>query len=187
MKTKDLTLTAIFAALTAVFAQLIIPLPFTPVPFSMGVFAVYLTGVILPKSYALYAQLVYILLGVIGLPVFGGFSGGIGVIAGATGGYIITYPLMAFLVALIPQLFGKKNIATLAVGMVCALAVCYIGGSLWYCAVAKISWAKSIAYTVLPFLPFDLVKIAICAPFGFALNKALGKAKLLPVQQGGKV
>ena len=182
MKVKELTMTAIFAALTAVFAQLIIPLPFTPIPFSLCVVGVYLTGAVLPKSYAAYAQLVYILLGAVGLPVFGGFSGGFGVLAGPTGGYILVYPVMAFLVALMPQLFGRKTVLSLAVGMLCALLVCYLGGSLWYCAVAKVTWAKSITYTVLPFAPFDLIKIAVCAPFGRALNGALGKAKLLPAQ-----
>jgi biotin transport system substrate-specific component len=183
MKTKNLALTAIFAAITAILAQFVIPLPFTPVPFSMCVFGVYLTGAILSRSCSVYAQLIYLMLGVIGLPVFGGFSGGVGVIAGPTGGYILVYPLMAFIVSLMPHVFGKKSILSLAVGMVCALAVCYLGGSLWYCVVAKVTWAKSLIYTVLPFIPFDLIKIAVCAPFGFALSKALGKAKLLPAQQ----
>lgn len=176
-------MTAVFAALTAVFAQIIIPLPFTPVPFSMGVFAVYLTGAVLDKRHAVYAQLIYILLGAIGIPVFGGFSGGMGVIAGPTGGYILTYPVMAFLVALITQLWKRKTVAALAAGMLGALAVCYIAGSLWYCVVAKITWTASLMYTVLPFIPCDLIKIAVCAPFGAALSKALGKARLMPAQR----
>ena len=183
MKVKELTMTAIFAALTAVFAQIIIPLSFTPVPFSMGVFAVYLTGAILDKRHAVYAQLIYILLGAVGIPVFGGMRGGIGFFAGPSGGYILTYPLMAFLVACIAQVWKRKTVVSLAAGMLCAIAVCYIGGSLWYCAVAKVTWATSVKYTVLPFVPFDLIKIAACAPFGKALNTALGKAKLLPAQR----
>lgn len=183
MKLKELTMTAIFAALTAVFAQIVVPLPFTPVPFSMGIFAVYLTGAILDKSHAVYAQLIYILLGMIGIPVFGEFSGGVGVIAGPTGGYIIVYPLMAFLVALIVQAWGRRTVVSLAIGMLSALAVCYIAGSLWYCVAAKITWVKSLMYTVLPFIPCDLIKIAVCAPFGVALSKALGKARLMPAQR----
>lgn len=180
MKTKNLTFTAICAALTVVFAQLIIPLPFTPIPFSMAIFAVYLTGTLLPMSYSFYAQLVYLLLGAVGLPVFGGFSGGIGVILGPTGGYILTYPVMALLVALFIRLFGKKSVLSLAAGMLCALAVCYLGGSLWYSATADVTWAKSIVLTILPFIPFDLVKIAICVPLSIALDKALRKTNLLP-------
>ena len=179
MNTKNSTYAAISAALTVVFAQLVIPLPFSPVPFSMAVFAVYLTGALLPMSYSLYAQLAYLLLGAVGLPVFGEFSGGIGVILGSTGGYLLTYPVMAFLVALVIRLFGKKTVLSLSVGMLCALAVCYLGGSLWFCAVSKVTWAKSIALTILPFLPFDLVKIAVCVPLSLALGKALRKANLL--------
>lgn len=180
MKTKNLVFAAVSASLTVVFAQLVIPLPFTPVPFSMAVFAVYLTGALLPMSCSLYAQLVYLLLGVIGLPVFGDFSGGIGVILGPTGGYILTYPLMVFLVALFIHLFRRKTVLSLVAGMLCALAVCYLGGSLWFCAVSRVTWAKSAALTILPFLPFDLVKIAICVPLSLALDKALQKAKLPP-------
>lgn len=183
MKTKTLTATAVFAALTAVFAQIIIPLPFTPVPFSMGIFAVYLTGAILPKKTAVYAQVVYLLLGAFGLPVFGGFRGGFGALIGPTGGYLIVYPLMAFLVAWIVGRFGKKSFASLAVGMLTALAVCYLGGSLWFCVVGHVDWAKSVMLTVLPFIPMDLVKIVICSLLGVALDKALSKAGLLPAAE----
>ena len=75
-RTTQLTLTALFAALTAVFSQISFPLPFTPIIFTMGVMAVYLTAALLPKWYAMLAQLVYLLLGVIGLPVYSGIHGG---------------------------------------------------------------------------------------------------------------
>ena len=179
MKTKNLVFAAISAALMVIFSQLVIPLPFTPVPFSMAVFAVFLTGSLLPMNYALYAQLVYLLLGVIGLPVFGKFSGGIGVLLGTSGGYIFSYPIMAFLVALFIRLFGKKNVLSLSTGMLCALAACYLCGSLWFSFVSKVTWQKSAALTVLPFLPFDLIKIAICVPLSLTLDKALRKAQLL--------
>lgn len=178
MKTKNLVFTAISAAVTVIFAQLSIPFPFTPVPFSMAVFAVYLTGTLLPMRYALYAQLVYLLLGAAGLPVFGGFSGGVSVVLGPTGGYLLAYPAMAFLVALFIRLFGEKSILSLTTGMLCALSVCYFFGSLWFCFVSKVTWQKSIVLTILPFLPFDLVKIVFCVPLSLALDKALRKTRL---------
>jgi biotin transport system substrate-specific component len=183
MKTRNLALAAIFTALTVVFAQIVIPLPFTPVPFSMAVFAVYLTGALLPMGWAAAAQAVYLLLGAAGLPVYGGFSGGVGVLAGPTGGYLLTYPLMALLVAAAARAARRKTWAVLAGGMLCALAVCYLGGSLWYCATAHVTWQKSAVLTILPFLPFDLVKIALCAPLAAALNRALARARLLPEQR----
>lgn len=182
MKTKNLTISAIFTALTAVFAQLIIPLPFTPVPFSMAVFAVYLTGALLPPGWAAGAQAAYLLIGAAGLPVFGQFTGGAGVLAGPTGGYLLSYPIMSLLVAALARLTGRKTWPVLAAGMLCALAVCYAGGSFWYCAVAGVAWSRSAELTILPFLPFDLLKIAVCAPFASALNRSLKKAHLLPDQ-----
>lgn len=86
-RTRRLTLTALFAALTAVLSQISFPIPFTPIVFTMGVMAVYLTAALLPKWNALLAQLVYLLLGAVGLPVFSGFNGGVGAILGPTGGY----------------------------------------------------------------------------------------------------
>jgi biotin transport system substrate-specific component len=184
MKTKELAATAFMAALTAVLAQVMIPLPFTPVPLSMCVFAVYMAGAVLEEKQAVYSQIIYILLGAAGLPVFGGMSGGAGVIAGPTGGYILTYPLMAFLVATTLRRFKRVTVVSLAAGMLLALAACYAGGSLWYCAVAKVTWAQSLVYTVLPFIPLDIAKIAVCAPLCRAVCTALAKAGIMQKQAG---
>ena len=84
-------LCALFAALTAVCSQVMIPLPFTPVPVNLALLAVFACGGVLGAKKGAVAMLVYILLGAIGAPVFVGFSGGIGVLAGPTGGYIVGY------------------------------------------------------------------------------------------------
>ena len=172
-------LTALFAALTVVFAQIIIPLPFSPVPFSMGIMAVLLSGMILDRAYAAGAQLVYILLGLVGIPVFGGFSGGPSVLFGMTGGYIIAYPIMAFLVASIPKWMHKRSFFTYLLGMIAALFVCYLLGSLWFMVVAKTSWWQSILTGVAPFVIFDCIKAVLCIMLGMALRKALQAAKVL--------
>ena len=180
MKTRMLTLTAIFAAITVVFTQISIPLPFTPIPFSMCILAVFLTGAILPKWYAVYAQIVYLLLGVCGLPVFGNFSGGISRLLGPTGGYLIVFPVMAFLTAWIPELFHRKSITTLGLGMLAALFVCHLSGSLWYAAVGNVGWMQALMAASIPFIPLDLVKAVIASCFATALNRRLEKAKLVP-------
>ena len=84
-------LCALFAALTAIFSQIMIPLPFTPVPINLALLAVWLCGIVLGAKRGAISILVYILLGAIGVPVFHGFMGGIGVLAGPTGGYIVGY------------------------------------------------------------------------------------------------
>ena len=163
MKTKELVLAAFCTALTAAAAQISVPLPFTPVPFAMSVFAVYLAGALLPAREALLSQAAYLLLGAAGLPVFAGFRAGVGVLAGPTGGFLAMYPVMAALVALVLKAAGRKTVPVLAAGMLCALAVCYLGGSLWFCVSAKVNWPKALALAVVPFLPLDLVKVALCA------------------------
>ena len=82
MKIRSITLVAMFAAVTAVCSQISIPIPFSQVPFSMGIFAVLLTGALLPKYQALAAQLVYLLIGAVGIPVYAQFTGGLSILAG---------------------------------------------------------------------------------------------------------
>src|SRR5215218_2077423 len=83
------------ALVAAVAAQIAIPLPFSPVPFTLQVLAVILSGLLLGPRYGALAQVVYVLLGAVGVPVFAQFSGGLGVVLGPTGGYILSYPLAA--------------------------------------------------------------------------------------------
>ena len=98
-KTTALVLCGIFAALMAICSFITIPLGFTPVPINLATLGVFLTGGILGKKYGSISLIVYILLGAVGVPVFAGFKGGLGVLAGPTGGYIIGYLAAAFLTA----------------------------------------------------------------------------------------
>src|SRR5918912_1625773 len=83
------------AAVTAVAAQIAIPLPFSPVPFTLQVLAVVLSGLLLRSRYGALAQAIYVLVGAVGVPVFAQFSGGLGVVLGPTGGYLLSYPVAA--------------------------------------------------------------------------------------------
>ena len=107
---RGMCLIGVFTALTAISAQIIIPLPFTPVPVSLSILAVYITGILLKPKYAVFTQIIYILLGLFaGAPVFGGFRGGFSVLAGPTGGYLITYPIMAFIIAYFIYAYEKRE------------------------------------------------------------------------------
>ncbi|MBW7572888.1 biotin transporter BioY [Caproiciproducens faecalis] len=179
MKTKQLTLTALFTALTIVFAQLILPLSFTPVPLSLSLLPVYLSGAILPKRHAVYSQLVYLLIGAAGLPVFAGFRGGPGVLFGPTGGFLIAYPMMAFLTAWVLEILQKKTLLSCIPAMLAALTACYLCGSVFYMFVGHVSWLKSLSVTVFPFIAFDLMKVAASVLLAPAINKALIKSRLI--------
>jgi biotin transport system substrate-specific component len=96
-------LCALFAALTAICSQIMIPLPFTPVPINLAYLAVLVCGGALGPKKGAIAMTVYVLLGAIGVPVFHGLTGGLGVLAGPTGGYIIGYIPMALVMGLLAK------------------------------------------------------------------------------------
>ena len=102
---RKLILTSMFTAIISVMSQIIIPIQ--PIPFSLSLLAIFLTGALLEPKYAFLSTLAYILLGAFGLPVFAGLRGGIHVLAGMTGGFIMAYPIMAFITALFYQLSKK--------------------------------------------------------------------------------
>lgn len=149
---------AMFAALTAVLSQFAVPIG--PVPINLATLSVFLAGGILGMTGGLVSQVVYILLGAAGLPVFAEFSGGIGVIAGPTGGYIIGYAAAAWLVGFMVDRLGRKPLS-LALSMIAGLAVCYFLGTAWFMIVTKRALWDSLTLCVFPFLPGDALKIAV--------------------------
>lgn len=181
MKTKHLALTAMFTALTMVLGPLVVVIPFTPIPISLAMIPIYLSGALLPKHNAFLAQLMYLLLGAAGLPVFSQFRGGLGVLVGPTGGFLLAYPVMAFVVAFALEKLPQKKIHSLTVAFAVALTICYLFGSLMFMVVGHVSWVKSLTLTVLPFIVLDIAKIAFTVAATLALQKALNHAKLYPL------
>jgi len=169
---RDLAIIPIFAAITAVLAQIAIPLPFTAVPISFGLVAVYMSGILLTPKQAVYSQICYLLLGAVGIPVFGGFRGGLAALVGPTGGYLVVYPLCAWLIAM--ALNSKKarqaetmqsNIATMSkagLAMVVAHTILYLGGTIWLSFMTQNTFMASLSLAVIPFIPLDIVKIVFC-------------------------
>lgn len=154
-----LAVTALFCAVICVLSVLSFPIFAIPITFS--VFAVLIAGGLLSPKYALFSTLGYILLGAIGLPVFAGFNAGLGVLFGPTGGYIMAYPFMALAVSVTVKLFKKRSILSLTVGMLAALIFCYLFGTLWFSRYKDMSFLNSLLVCVVPYLPFDLIKLAL--------------------------
>ncbi len=177
--TKKLIFTGMFTAIISVMSQIIIPIQ--PIPFSLSLLAIFLTGALLEPKYALLSTLAYILLGAFGLPVFANFKGGFHVIAGATGGFIMAYPVMAFITSISYQLSKKtksssavKNITDIAIptlGMLFSLFVCYLIGTLWFTYVSGSTIAYALSVCVFPFVAFDALKIVIGVASGAVLRK----------------
>ena len=173
MQTRQLTRMALFTALTAVLSQIIVPLPFTPVPVSMATAAVMLCGALLTPRMAFLSQAAYLLLGMAGAPVFSGFGGGLAKVAGPTGGYLLAYPLMALLTALLIQRFGQgKTVVTIA-AMLVGLALCYLGGSLWLAVSTGRTLVEALMAGVVPFIAADIAKAVLATVVARALPRSV--------------
>lgn len=165
---RSLPRIALMTAITCVCAVLALPTPFSPTPITFSLFAIILCGGLLPPGAAFVCQTIYLLLGCVGLPVFSGFSSGIGVLFGPTGGYLLTYPFMALLVSLSTRLRWKGAAFW---GSTAALLLCYLTGSLWMCILTGCSFAAAVTVAVLPFLLPDLAKIALALWIHHRLQK----------------
>lgn len=187
ISTRNLILTGMFTAVICVFSQIVIPLQ--PIPFSLSLLAILLTGALLEPRYALLSSLAYILLGAFGLPVFAGFKGGIHILAGMTGGFIMAYPVMSFITSVsyklsnklsdkLPKKFKSITVTILPLlGMIISLCTCYIAGTLWFCHVSGSKTAYALSVCVLPFVTFDLLKILMAAVISAVLRKVMIKVR----------
>ena len=152
--TPQLVLAALMTALTAVCAQVQIPLPAVPL------------------SLATLAMAAYVLLGAIGVPVYAGFAAGPSVLFGPTGGYLFGYIPLAVTVSLILRRMGRATLP-LALSMAAGTAACYALGTAWFMAVTGTGLSAAVVSCVLPFLPGDGAKIALAATLAMRLNKAI--------------
>lgn len=160
-KVYSMVLIALFAALTAVFSQIAIPLPGL-VPINLATLSVFVAGGLLGVGKATISQVIYVLIGAVGLPVFSGFRGGIGVLAGPTGGYIVGYVLAALAISLILAK-TKKGIIPVVLALIAGIFVCYAFGTAWYIISTNTEFWAALGSCVLPFLPGDAAKIIVAA------------------------
>lgn len=172
-KTYDMVYIAVFAGLMAICSWISIP---TTVPFTMQTFAIFVAVGILGGKRGTLAILVYLLLGAVGLPVFAGFSGGIGSIVGSTaGGYLVGFLFSGLVMWGMEKLWGRKTIVLL-ISMVVGLIVCYAFGTIWFMVVytsksGPVGLMAVLGWCVFPFIIPDLAKIALA----MLLTKRVGK------------
>ena len=168
----DLTYMAVGAALTAVCSWVSIP---STVPFTLQTFAVFCVLSLLGGKRGTVSVLIYILLGAVGMPVFAGFTGGIGILLGTTGGYIIGFILMGLLFWLAEHFFGNA-LPVRIVSMLAGLLVCYAFGTGWFLRVyarqsGAIGIGTALSWCVLPFILPDLAKMALAVGIAGRVKK----------------
>lgn len=171
MKAKNLTLTAMCAALCCILAPIAIPVGAVPV--SLALFAVMLTASLSGSVRGTAAVGLYIALGAVGLPVFAGFTGGFERITSATGGFIIGYLPCALLVGLVCG--GDVKLWRYPVGMAAGTLCCYAVGTVWFAVSTCTSLMQSLTVCVLPFVLFDAIKIAAASAICPRLKKAVSR------------
>lgn len=176
MTTKRMALMGVMTAVICVLGPIAIPIPFSPVPLSFTILAIYLTVYVLGAKAGTISYLIYLLLGMAGLPVFSGFSGGIGKLAGPTGGYLLGFIPLALIAGFMISRFPGRPMLH-AVGMVLGLAVCYSFGTVWLSVQLGISFTAALAIGVLPYLPGDALKIAGAMFLGPKLKREVHKVE----------
>lgn len=161
--TLDIVFIAISAALIAVCSWISIP---TTVPFTLQTFAVFTVAGLFGMKKSSIAVIVYMLLGAVGIPVFANFTGGVGILFGSTGGYIIGFIFIALIVGFVSDKFNHK-LVPMIIAMLLGLVVCYTFGTIWFMTVyarntGAIGLGTALAWCVVPFIIPDCIKIA-CA------------------------
>ena len=170
----QLAVTALMAAVICLLAPLSIPLPGGLVPISLGTFAVYLTAFLTGPGHGAVSVILYLLLGLAGMPVFSGYSSGAGILLGPTGGYLIGYiPLV-----IICGICFKKGTPRWAMilGAVLATLVLYVIGTAWLMFTARLTLPAALMTGMIPFIPGDLFKIIVTVLAGPEISDRLLKA-----------
>ena len=166
-----------FSAVITVTAWL--TLPVMTIPVTLQTFGVFLTLLLLGGRDGLISIIVYILLGLVGVPVFSGFKGGISTLFGPTGGYIIGFVFIA-VIYLIFTRFGKEKLLIKIAALFIGLLVCYAFGTLWFVFVfnsgeEKIGFISALSMCVIPFVVPDVLKLAAAVLLSRAIEPALAK------------
>ncbi|WP_077613186.1 biotin transporter BioY [Clostridium sp. Marseille-P2415] len=180
MKTKNLVLCALFASLNALLSQISIPIG--PVPINLTHISTFAAAGLLGAKYGALSQIVFVLMGAVGLPVFSGFMGGIGRILGPTGGYIIAYAVCAYTAGWIMERFGK-SVKVMIAAMYTGWILTYAIGTLWYVYITHTNFITALTLCVIPFLLGDGLKTVLSMALIKRLNPVVSCGNMKTEQE----
>ena len=163
---------ALFAAIISVCAQITVP---GTIPFTMQTFAVFAAMLLLDAGTSIISVALYLAIGAVGVPVFAGLRGGIGVLLGPTGGYIWGFIIAVALYALVRKLIPSENFFASIPALLISLAALYLCGTLWFCFAAKTTFTAALSACVVPFIPFDLLKMGLALIISWRVAPLLKK------------
>ncbi len=162
--TKSIVFVALFAALIAACAFVSIPVPGTPIPIVLQNMMVVLSGLLLGPVLGTASTVLFIVAGILGLPIFSGGTGGMAKIMGPTGGFIIGYAFAALVAGLVcgrPRLGKKSSVPRIAIAALCGFVVMYIPGVIHFMRTLDKTFAETMALCVTPYIPGDLIKMVL--------------------------
>lgn len=167
-----IAIVGVMTAIICIMAPFSIPLPFTVVPISLTSLAIYFTVFVLGWKMGTISYLIYLLIGLIGVPVFSGFTSGFSKLAGPTGGYLIGFIFLAIISGWFIEKFPNK-IPMYIIGMLLGNIVTYLFGTIWLANLTGNTFKQALAIGVLPFLLGDLLKIIAAVLIGTVLRKQI--------------
>ncbi|MCF2679424.1 biotin transporter BioY [Faecalicatena contorta] len=168
---QDICSIALCTAVIAIMAQISIPMPLG-VPMTMQTFAITLAAVVLGSKKGGISTLIYVLMGAVGIPVYAGFAGGFQHIAGPTGGFIISFPVMAFIIGLGVDKFRNVKGGFL-ICLILGTLINYVIGVLMFCLLTQSPVGVGISACVLPFIPTAIIKAALASILGLKIRERL--------------
>ena len=185
MKDKKLTtyqmaVTAVMAAVLCVLGPLTVPIGAVPIP--LANFVICLSAWLLGPKFGTLSVAIYLVLGLVGIPVFSGYGAGLAKVAGPTGGYLVGYLLLAFIGGLFIEKSKGQPVVS-AVGLILGDAACYVLGTAWFVFQMKCELGHALAVCVYPFLLLDLAKIVVSCVVGALLRKRLAQAGVLKLEK----
>lgn len=180
---RQISTSAMVAALLSIMAQISIPLPMTPIPITLQTAGLIIVLFLSDKKAGVVGVLAYLLLGAVGVPVFNGGKSGIGILFGPTGGFLLSFIpalLMAFFIRKTLFRLSQNKVFSAYAAVFVMTMVILLAGVLWFMLITENSFLESASACCLPFLPGDIGKLLIFTPLGLAmevrLNRALGHA-----------
>ena len=175
---RDNCMIALCASLTAIMAQIVIPLPLG-VPITLQTFAIVLTAVVLGAKRGTFAVFVYLLLGAAGLPVFHGFTGGIHAFLRPTGGFLLSFPITAWFIGHSTAYYKSDKLKYWS-GFITGIFFNHLIGLLLFQLLTGCTLSAAIAACVLPFLPTTVIQTGLASMIGLRIRQQLNSLPITP-------
>jgi len=185
----DLAQIALMSAIFCVLAPIAMPVPFSPVPITFGTLVLYLTGTVLGAKKGAASVGIYLLIGLAGLPVFSGFTAGFTKLMGPGGGYMLGYLPAVICIGWLAkrETEGKGFCQSLKMAGIfaCGALLCYSFGTAWFLVVmdGTYTFLQAIFICVVPFLPFELVKIVLACMISLPVKRKLRRAGIMSTEE----